>query len=85
MQPRVLITLLGMVIASLVSGCGQKSPLFLPRASANSVDTHITRSADGSKSPHAIAVTDHQLTTTHIARSGYTHIANQHQPVASNL
>ncbi|MFT6117826.1 MAG: putative small lipoprotein YifL, partial [Candidatus Azotimanducaceae bacterium] len=33
MQRRVLITLLGMVIASLTSACGQKSPLFLPEAS----------------------------------------------------
>jgi predicted small lipoprotein YifL len=32
MQRRVLIILLGMVIASLTSACGQKGPLFLPEA-----------------------------------------------------
>ncbi|MFT4632408.1 MAG: putative small lipoprotein YifL [Candidatus Pseudothioglobus sp.] len=43
MQRRVLITLLGMVIASLTSACGQKSPLFLPEASNSNTSVNTTQ------------------------------------------
>jgi predicted small lipoprotein YifL len=39
MKRRVLVTLLGMVIAGLTSACGQKGPLFLPETTHDNQTT----------------------------------------------
>ena len=57
MQPRVLIILLGMVIASLASACGQKGPLFLPEASDDNASVNVAHYANDGPSWESVGVT----------------------------
>ena len=47
MQRRVLIIVLGMVIASLASACGQKGPLFLPETTDDNASVNAHYANDG--------------------------------------
>lgn len=60
MQRRVLITLLGMVIASLTSACGQKSPLFLPEASNSNTSVNTTHANGYNTNNRAVVLTHTQ-------------------------
>ena len=57
MQRRVLIILLGMVIASLASACGQKGPLFLPEGTDDNVTAYATHYANDGPDCEQVGVT----------------------------
>ena len=57
MQRRVLIILLGMVIASLASACGQKGPLFLPEATDDNASINAAHYANDGPGCEHVGVT----------------------------
>jgi predicted small lipoprotein YifL len=57
MQRRVLIILLGMVIASLASACGQKGPLFLPEGTDDNVTAYAAHYANDGPGCEQVGVT----------------------------
>jgi predicted small lipoprotein YifL len=90
MQRRVLVTLLGMVIASLTSACGQKSPLFLPEASANNASIKVTCDARNNRNSQKLVLaytlnSTIGMTTAATATCRCTRVANQAHRLASNL
>jgi predicted small lipoprotein YifL len=57
MQRRVLMILLGMVIASLASACGQKGPLFLPEATDDNAGVKAVHYANDGPGSEQVGVT----------------------------
>jgi len=90
MQRRVLVTVLGMAIASLASACGQKSPLFIPKPNDNKASINVTRYISDNKIYQEVELTHIDISTTDGAAknstaTGHKHLANSAYRVVVTL